>query len=153
MQRKTRVSFFCNTYGPTHYRDKLIFWENINLLSKILQGKDTILDGDFNANKSQVEKRGGSIVRDPLGEKMEDLMVDLDLLDPPLKNWKFTWRNKITVPSHIAARLDRFFYSSSFLQRDVIPTSLVLPSAAFDHKPIFLSLTHSEKLGPIPFSF
>ena len=99
-----------------HYKDKLIVWETLNLLSEILQGKDTILDGDFNANKSQVEKRGGSIVRDPFGEKMEDLMVDLDLLDPPLKNGKFTWRNKITGPSHIAARLDRFFTAPPFFK-------------------------------------
>ena len=89
MQRKARVNFFCNVYGPTHYEDKLIFWETLNSLSKNLQGKDIILVGDFNAMKSHTEKRGGSIVRDPCGEKMDDLMVDLDLLDPPLKNGKY----------------------------------------------------------------
>ena len=73
-----------------HYKDKMVFWEALNLLCEDLQGKDSIVVGDFNATKSQVEKRGVSIVRDPSGEKMEDLMADLDLLDPPLKNGKFT---------------------------------------------------------------
>ena len=84
---------------------------------------------------------------------MEDLMADLDLLDPPFKNEEYTWSNKRTGPRHIVARLDRFLYNSSFLQRDMTPSSLVLSSTTSDHKPIFLSLTLSEKLGPIPFHF
>ena len=97
--------------------------------------------------------RGGSIVKDPFGEKMEDLMVDLDLLDPPLKNGKYTWSNKRTSPGHIVARLDRFLLSSSLLQSDLIPICLAILSATSDHKPIYLSLAPSEKLGPIPFHF
>ena len=66
----------------------MVFWETLNLLSENLQGKDVIFVGDFNATKSQVEKRGGSIVRDPFGEKMEDLMENLDLLDPYPQEWE-----------------------------------------------------------------
>ena len=95
---KQESIFVCNVYGPLHYRDKMVFWETINLLSENLQGKDVILEGDFNASKSKVEKRGCSIIRNPFGEKIEDLMVDLDLLDPPLKNGKYTWSNKRTGP-------------------------------------------------------
>ena len=71
----------------------MVFSETLNLLREELQGKDSIFVGDFNATKSQMEKRGGSIVRDPFGEKMEDLMADLDLLDPSLKNEKYTGSN------------------------------------------------------------
>ena len=55
-----------------HYTDKMVFWETLNLLSENLQGNDSSFVGYFNATKLQVEKRGGSIVRDPFGEKMED---------------------------------------------------------------------------------
>ena len=55
-----------------------------------MRGKDLIIVGDFNTTKTQSEKRGGTKVRDPFGENMEDLMVDLDLLDIPLRNGKYT---------------------------------------------------------------
>ena len=45
---KQESIFVCNVYGPTHYKDKMIFWETLNLLSENLHGKDVILIGDFN---------------------------------------------------------------------------------------------------------
>ena len=139
----------CNVYGPTHYRDKTIFWEDISSLGEDAQGKDSIFIGDFNTTKLQVEKRGGLIVRDPFGEKMENLMADLDLLDPPLKNGKYTWSNKTIDHGHIIARLERFMIRSSFLQKYMLPISIAPPSTKSYHKPISLSLFHSENMGPI----
>ena len=100
-----------------------------------------------------MEKRGGTIIRDPFGEKLEDLMAELDLLDPTPKNGKYTWNNKRTGPCHIAARLDRFLVSTSFLQKDLFPSSFIISSATSDHKPITLLLTPPTNLGPIPFRF
>ena len=51
-REKLEYIFVSNIYGATHYRDKLIFWETLNSLREILQGKYTILVGDFNAIKS-----------------------------------------------------------------------------------------------------
>ena len=87
--------YIYNVYGPTHYRDKTTFWEDLNKLKDVLHGKDLIIAGDFNITKSQFEKRGGKKVRDPFGENMQDLMEDLDLQDIPLGNEKYTWTNKI----------------------------------------------------------
>ena len=70
------------------------FWESLLALKSDLQGKEVIIPRDFNTTKSRSEKRGGSIIRDPFGEKLEDLMADLDLLDHMPKNGKFTWTNK-----------------------------------------------------------
>ena len=42
-------------------------------------------------------------------------MVDLDLLDIPLRNEKYTWSNRRTGIGHIATRLDKFLVSSTFL--------------------------------------
>ena len=90
---------------------------------------------------------------DPFGEKMEDLMADLDLLDIPLRNGKYTWSNKRTGIGHVVERLDKFLVSSTFLQKDLLPTSLALPSAVLDHKPLALILSSPTNLEPIPFRF
>ena len=73
---------------------KLDFWDSLLSLNPDMQGKDIIIAGDFNTMKSSLEKRGGLIIRDPFGEKLKDLMADLDLLDPTPKNGKYTWNNK-----------------------------------------------------------
>ena len=72
-------------YGPTHYRDKKTFWNNLEALKEDLEGKEIVIAMDFNATKMQSEKRWGSRVRYPYGENMEDLIYELDLLDLPLK--------------------------------------------------------------------
>ena len=71
-----------------------MFWNNIYVLKEDLKGKDLIIIGDFNGTITQSEKRGGSRVTDPYGENMEDLIYELDLLYPPLKNGKYTWSNR-----------------------------------------------------------
>ena len=65
-------------------------------------------------------------------------MADLDLLDIPLRNMKYTLSNKRTGIVHVATRLDKYLVSSTFLQKDLLPTSLALPSVISDHKPIAL---------------
>ena len=44
--------FICNVYGPTHYRDKLDFWDSLISLNSDLQGKDIMIARDFNITKS-----------------------------------------------------------------------------------------------------
>ena len=129
------------------------FWDSLLSLKEDLHGKDIIIAGYFNTTKSSLEKRGGSIIRDSFGEKLEDTMVDLDLLDPMPKNGKFTWSNKRAGSEHIAARLDRFLVSTTFLQKDLLPSSHIISSATSDHKPILLSFSLPTNLGPIPFTF
>jgi hypothetical protein len=54
------------------------------------------------------EKRGGSTIKDPFREKMEDLIVEWDMVDIKPKKGKFTWSNKRLGPGHITIRLDIF---------------------------------------------
>ena len=54
------------------------------------------------------EKKGGSLVRDPAREWVEDFILDWELEDIKPTSGKFTWSNKRIAPGHIAARLDRF---------------------------------------------
>ena len=106
---------------------------------------------DFNATISAEERRGGFKVRDPFGERMEDLISRWDLTDIKPKNGIYTWSNRRLGPGHIAARLDRFLVSSHLL--NPIPEVKILCSAVSDHKPICLFFPLAENLGPLPFRF
>ena len=80
-------------------------------------------------------------------------MLDWELEDIIPDRGKFTWSNKRIGLGHIAARLDRFLIHSSFLTLGLMATSKILPHYTSDHKPISLSLSSAENLGPIPFRF
>ena len=54
---------------------------------------------------------------------------------------------------YIAARLDRFLVSASFMLRDLTLTSFTMPSAVSNHKSLSLVLSTPENLGPIPLKF
>eukprot|EP00253_Pinus_taeda_P009526 PITA_09526 len=94
-------------------REKKQCWDSIKLMAEeealgniIIVGDlnmgNIIIVGDLNITLSSSEKRGGSIVRDPAREWVEDVMQDWDLLDiKPLKG-KHTWSNKRVGPGHIA---------------------------------------------------
>ena len=99
------------------------------------------------------KKKGGSPVRDPAREWVEDIIMDWDLEDIKPSKGKFTWTNKRVGLGNIAARLDRFLVQSSFLTLGLFATSEILQACTSDHKPISLSLSPGENLGPIPFRF
>ena len=77
----------------------------------------------------------------------------MDLLDPPLKNGKYTWSNKQLGPGHIAARLDHVLVRSSILDLSVLASSHILPSAILDHRHVSLDLSLIGNIGPFPFRF
>eukprot|EP00253_Pinus_taeda_P034931 PITA_34931 len=109
--------------------------------------------GDLNVTLALDEKKGGSIVRDPAREWVEDIMLGWDLEDIKPSSGKFTWSNKRIAPNHIAARLDRFLVHTSFLTCGLMASSKILPNLTSDHKPILLELSLDINLGPIPFRF
>ena len=76
-----------------------------------------------------------------------------DLEDIKPSKGKFTWTNKRVGPGHIVARLDHFLVHTSFLTLGLFANSEILEAYTSDHKPISLSLTSGENLGPIPFRF
>ena len=83
-----------------------------------------IIAGDFNVTISAEECRGGSKLRDPFGERMEDLISLWGLTDINPKNGNFTWNNKRTGPGHIAARLDRVLISTHILKNLAVPEQI-----------------------------
>jgi hypothetical protein len=72
--------------------------------------QNCIIVGDFNTTMHVQEKRGGSIVRDPSREIMEDMVSSLDRLDVYPNKGKYTWSNQRSGKGHI---LLGWIYSSS----------------------------------------
>jgi exonuclease III len=144
------VSLF-NLYVPALINEKKDCWDSLALFLNQRNTVNLIVAGDLNVTLSQAEKKGGSIVRDPAREWVEDLISDWELEDITPTNGKFTWSNRRLGPGHIAARLDRFLVQSSFLSLGLIATSKVLPHSTSDHKPVSLSLFPPSTLGPLPF--
>jgi exonuclease III len=144
---------FINVYMPNQYSEKLDCWSSLFALKDSIDLNTVIVGGDFNTHLNQGEKKGGNRVRDPFSEKLLDLISNWDLQDiKPLKG-RYTWNNRRSGLSHIASRLDRFLISNDFLLSSFDIESCIIPSALSDHKPISLSFSIPQNLGPIPFHF
>ena len=107
--------------------------------------------GDFNVTISTEERRGGTKVRNPFGERLEDLISLWGLSDIKRKNGSFTWSNKRIGLGHIAIRMDSVLVSTHLLR--TYSESKLLCTAISDHKSICLFFLPLENLGPLPFRF
>jgi exonuclease III len=146
------ISLF-NLYVPVLFSEKRVCWDSLKSFLNLHNPENIIIAGDLNITLSSSEKKGGSPVRDPAREWVEDLIMDWDLEDIKPARGKYTWTNKRMGPGHIAARLDRFLVQSSFLTLGLAASSKILPNYTSDHKPILLDLFSEANLGPIPFQF
>lgn len=115
--------------------------------------ENIIIAGDLNVTLATEEKKGGSPVRDPAREWVEDIMIGWDLEDIKPSAGKYTWSNKRLGPNHIATHLDRFLVQTSFLTSGLMASSKILPNCTSNHKPISLELSMDGFFGPIPFRF
>jgi len=122
-------------------------WLPRNLTPKI------ILDGDLNIVLKADERKGVFFGNHTLRNQIEVIIEQQDLLDIKPKKGRYTWSNKLSADSHIAARIDRFLIHSNLLLEGKIVASRMLPNLALDHKLIMLSFEEEENLGPIPFRF
>ena len=96
-----------NIYAPNSYVEKKNCWNLLHEERSNLQG-NVILVGDLNIILSQDEKREGSLIREPIREMVDDIILDWNLMDVKPSSGKYRWNNKRIGPGHIAARLDRF---------------------------------------------
>ena len=90
------------------------------------QHDNLVLAGDMNVTLALSEKKGGSSVRDPTREWVEDIIMDWDLEDIKPSKGKFTWTNKIVGLGHIVSHLDCFLVHSSFLTLGLFAKSEIL---------------------------
>ena len=102
--------------------------------------ENIILSGDLNIILNQAKKRGGSLVRDPIRELVDDLILDWELSDAIPSRGKLTWTNKRMGPRHISARLEISLIQYSFLLLGLNTTSKILPFGGSNHNPISLEI-------------
>jgi hypothetical protein len=73
-------------------------WRSLITLKDSEYVNNSIVARDYNVVPFDNEKRGGNIIKHPFKEKMEELIVEWDLIDiNPIKG-KYTWNNKRIVP-------------------------------------------------------
>jgi hypothetical protein len=147
-----QVNLF-NLYVLVLLEEKIICWDTLKDYLLLNELENIIIGGDLNVTLAATEKKGGSIVRDPAREWVEDIMSDWELEDVKPTKGKYTWSNKRVGPGHIAARLDRFLVHNSFMLPGLTPSSSILPHSVSDNKPILLYISHDKNLRPIHFRF
>ena len=84
------VFWIGNIYGPTIQAQKENFWNSLEEQCKGKKQTPCFIAGDFNVTISTEERRGGTKVRDPFGERLEDLISLWGLSDIKPKNGTFT---------------------------------------------------------------
>jgi hypothetical protein len=69
-----------NIYKPTRYMDKISCWNSLFVVKEYLDLSSCIIVGDFNTILHNSEKRGGYPIHDLMRERMEDLIMEWDLI-------------------------------------------------------------------------
>ena len=87
------VSLF-NVYVPVSLAEKIICWDSLNSYLSMHNHVNIIIPGDLNVTLAAEGKKGGSPVRDPSREWVEDIILDWELEDINPSHGKFTWTNK-----------------------------------------------------------
>ncbi|KAK3012929.1 hypothetical protein RJ639_008632 [Escallonia herrerae] len=139
-------------YGPPHWCNKRMFWENLDHLGKSFPGPWMCI-GDFNAISNQSEKQGGRPVQSSSSGGLNGFINSNFLLDLGFSGNPFTWSNNRPLSTNIKERLDKAYANS--LWRILFPDASVshLPGKSSDHLPIVLKTHKVGHLGPKPFRF
>lgn len=135
------------------FSKKRCCWDTLKSFLSTHNPENVIIAGDLNLTLAPEEKKGGSPVRDPTREWVEDIMLDWELEDINPIRGKYTQSNKRLGPGHIVACLEKFLLQSSFLTFGLSASYKILPNYVSGHKPILLELLLDKNLGPIPFRF
>ena len=140
--------WFTGVYGPSSYRNRGLFWDELAGLHCIC-GDKWCLGGDFNVVREVREKLNSNSITRSM-KIFDDLIREMGLVDPPLRNAKFTWSNFREQP--ICCRLDRFMFSIDW--RVLFPhlRQEVEVRVVSDHNPVILD-SSPPKWGPSLFRF
>lgn len=97
-----------NVYGPSIEGKKLQFVEELRSLHALIM-KPWLLIGDFNLHRWFAD-RSADLRGFPLMCAFNDLIRDLEIIDVPLQNRRFTWTSKRPCPSF--SRINHMFITN-----------------------------------------
>lgn len=100
-----QVSLF-NLYASVLLSEKRECWDFVSCLLSSHKPENIIVARDLNVTLSPAKIKGGTPVRDPTREWVEDIMLDWGLEDIKPNKGNFTWSNKWLGSGHITTRLD-----------------------------------------------
>ncbi|KAH7684024.1 RNA-directed DNA polymerase protein [Dioscorea alata] len=121
-------------YGPSSRPLKDDFRNELRTIGN-LHSLPWVICGDFNLQFTSNDKNKGDLHAREIVTS-QNLLNDLNLVDPPLHGRRFTWSNGQADSTWV--RLDRFLYSHNWTQ--LFPRSIqsALPRIGSNHSPICL---------------
>lgn len=124
-----------NVYGPTTDTLKPAFINELRYLSS-LATNPWILGGDFNLVRWLID-RSGNQRNFTLMSLFNDLIREMEVIDIPLQNRKFTWCSNRPDPSH--SRIDRILIAPELSLQFPLITMQAMEVLVSDHAPLLLS--------------
>ena len=140
--------WFIGVDGPSSYSGRGLFWDELAGLGSIC-GNKWYLGGDFNVVREVSEKLNSNSVTRSM-KIFDELIREMGLVDPPLRNARFTWSNFREQP--VCCRFDRFLFSVEWGILFPHTRQEVEVRAVSDNNPIILD-SSPPKWGPSPFRF
>lgn len=144
-----RIIWMCTSiYGPNARHLKPQFWDEIRHCAPH-SSVPWVICGDFNSIFDPFDKSNGSFHREDI-RLAQNLVMELQLLEPPSFGRHFTWTNGQSDP--IWVKLDRFLVNPKWTKLFPRVLQNCLPRLGSDHVPISLEFgVHIPK--PRPFRF
>ncbi|GKV04880.1 hypothetical protein SLEP1_g16977 [Rubroshorea leprosula] len=136
-----------NIYAPCDMSGKRSLWVSIQELMIEACGNWCLM-GDFNAIRSEQERKGGRANRREMTE-FDEFIRSCGLIDLPLIDRKFTWYHS---NGSVMSRLDRFLLSENWCHNWGDAKQWGLKRTMSDHCPILLK-NQIIDWGPKPFRF
>lgn len=100
-----------------------------------------------------MKSMGGIFHADQFRDKLETIIQQFKLIDPPLTNGKYTWTNRRAGIHNIKERLDRLLVQERVAKIYQTIRSRIVHGTASDHKAVVLSMDKGSNFGPLPFKY
>ena len=144
-------SIITAVYGSTNYRLRRNLWDY--LANSPFSSQPWCAIGDFNAILLAKEKLSIHPPSDALVKDFNEMAQAANLKDLGYRGNSFTWANNRQGQAFVAAKLDRAFSNSPWLDSFEDPVVNHLPRISSDHSPIFLAHRQSLSFKNKPFRF
>lgn len=131
-----------NAYGPLGETSKYLFFKEICYIATLVS-TPWVLAGDFNVVR-WIRDWSGAMRNFNNMSQFNEVIMDLQLIDVPLRNKTFTWTNK--QPSPIFSKLYRIFLSPELSLIFPIITLQALPMTVSDHVPLLLTCKQKQPI-------